>query len=68
MANEHDATAPDPAAHGSTGDHGAAHADDAHGHGGGEPLGPLDLKSWGAAILGIVLGLVVVAALLLASP
>ena len=66
MAGEHDTPAVDPASHGSTDDHGAGHADD--GHGSGEPLGPLDLKSWGAAILGIVLGLVVVVVLLLASP
>ena len=44
--------------HGATGDHGADHGHDDHGHG-GESLGPLDLPAWGAAILGIVLGLIV---------
>ena len=49
------------------GDHGDDHASDVHtmgeGHG-GEALGPIDVTAWGAAILGIVLGLVVLLALL----
>ena len=59
--------------HGKPDDHGADHgADPGHddhdmdeGHG-GEALGPIDTVAWGAAVLGIVLGLVVFVALLLA--
>jgi hypothetical protein len=32
-----------------------------------DPLGPIDLTAWGAGILGIVLGLVVAAGLLIAA-
>lgn len=48
--------------HGSMGDHGATHGhdDDAHGEG---AIGPVDLRLWGAAGLGIVLGLAVAVAL-----
>ncbi len=45
--------------HGSPDDHGGDHGHDDHGHGGGEPLGPVDLPAWGAAGLGIAAGLVV---------
>ena len=41
-----------------------------HGHDDGrgrETLGPIDLPAWGAAILGSVLGLLVVGALILAG-
>ena len=51
MAETPDTRAPD--------DHG-----DDHGHGGGEALGPIDVKAWGAALLGIALGLVVLIALI----
>ena len=52
-----------------TGPHGAAddhvdthgHADHAHG---GEMLGPIDIRSWGRAVLGILLGFVVAIAFL----
>ena len=44
------------------GSHGSDHASDEHGmvegHE-GPPLGPIDIAMWGAAILGIALGLVV---------
>lgn len=42
------------------------HGHDDHGHG-GEALGPFDLPAWGAAALGIVLGLVVVFAFVQAA-
>ena len=48
--------------HGSADDHGEDHGHDDHGHG-GEALGPINLPMWGAAVLGIVLGLIVVFAL-----
>ena len=47
--------------HGSADDHGADHGHDDHGHG-GEVLGPINTMAWGMAILGILLGLVVVVA------
>lgn len=63
---------PDPhAGESMVGPHGAA---DAHGddHGqdeahGGDAVGPLDVRAWGAALLGIVLGLVVMIALIQAA-
>ncbi|MEO8273382.1 MAG: hypothetical protein ABI620_04885 [Chloroflexota bacterium] len=48
--------------HGAVDDHGDTHGHDDHAHG-ADVLGPLDLPAWGAAILGLVLGLVVVVAL-----
>lgn len=44
-------------AHG-TADHGEEHGHDDHAHG-GEALGPVDARAWGALILGAALGLVV---------
>ena len=44
--------------HGGDGGHGD------HGHDGGEALGPIDVTAWGAAVLGIVLGLLVLIALI----
>ena len=49
--------------HESADDHGEDHGHDDHAHGGGEPLGPIDVTAWGAALFGIVLGLVVLVAL-----
>jgi hypothetical protein len=50
------------------GPHGAsdAHGDDDHAHG-ADALGPFDLRAWGAAGLGIVLGLVVMLAFIRAG-
>jgi hypothetical protein len=47
--------------HGSGADHGADHGDDAghgdgHGHG-DDGLGPVDLRIWGAGLVGVVMGL-----------
>ena len=53
--------------HGGADDHGADHGHDDHGHGGGDALGPIDLPMWGAAALGIVLGLIVVFAFIQAA-
>lgn len=54
--------------HARSDDHGGDHGHDDHGHAAesGEALGPLDTRAWGAAVLGIVLGLAVVAVLLVA--
>jgi hypothetical protein len=51
--------------HGQASDHGADHGHDDHGHAAeGEPLGRLDARAWGAAALGIGMGLAVAAAFL----
>lgn len=50
--------------HESGDDHGDDHGHDDHAHGGGEALGPIDVTAWGAAVLGIVLGLIVLVALI----
>ncbi len=48
--------------HGTADDHGADHGHDDHAHG-GDTLGPVDVRAWGALLVGIALGLVVVLAL-----
>jgi hypothetical protein len=45
--------------HGEPDDHGGDHGHDDHAAHGGQALGPLDVRMWGAALLGVVLGLVV---------
>jgi hypothetical protein len=50
--------------HESADDHGDDHGHDDHAHGGDEALGPIDVTAWGAAVLGIVLGLIVLVALI----
>lgn len=52
--------------HGAADDHGDTHGHDDHAHG-GDTLGPLDRRAWGAGILGIGLGLLVVVAFLQAA-
>lgn len=54
--------------HGSTADHGETHGHDDHAHGlEAEPLGPLDVAAWGAALLGIAAGLAVAIVLALSA-
>ena len=48
------------------GDHGDTHGHDDHAHA-GDTLGPVDMRAWGAAILGIALGLVVMIAFIQAA-
>jgi hypothetical protein len=43
-------------------DHGGDHGHDDHAHG-GDALGPIDVRAWGAGALGIALGLVTIAVL-----
>ena len=50
--------------HGSTDDHGDDGGHDDHAHGDAMALGPIDAPRWGAAALGVLLGLVVVLALI----
>ena len=52
--------------HGAPGDHGGDHGHDDHAHS-EAPLGPVDMRAWGAAILGIALGIVVLVAFIQAA-
>jgi hypothetical protein len=52
--------------HGSSDDHGDDHGHDDHAHA-AEDLGPVDLRAWGAGVLGVLLGLAVVVAIAIAS-
>ena len=53
-------------AHHATNDHGEEHGHDDHAHA-EEALGPIDVPAWGAGILGVVLGLAVAVAFMLAT-
>jgi hypothetical protein len=57
---------PDAVAHHGTDDHGDEHGHDDHAHG-DEPLGPIDVPAWGAGVLGVLLGLGVTLAFVLAT-
>ena len=70
MSDVHDSDQPghvDAVAHHATDDHGEDHGHDDHAHGGEDALGPIDSFAWGAGLLGVVLGLAVVAAFVLAT-
>ncbi len=61
MPHDTDAPGHDGAvAHHATDDHGDEHGHDDHAHG-EEPLGPIDVAAWGAALLGVVVGAIVAA-------
>ena len=67
--DEHETDAPGhggAVAHHATDDHGDEHGHDDHAHT-EEALGPVDGPAWGAGILGVVLGLAVAAAFVLAT-
>lgn len=54
-------------AHATMDDHGGDHGHDDHNMGEGHaatPLGPIDVTAWGAAILGIALGVLILVAFL----
>lgn len=53
-------------AHHAPDDHGDDHGHDDHAHG-SDALGPIDVAAWGAGALGVVLGLVVTVAFVLAT-
>lgn len=53
-------------AHHATTDHGDDHEHDDHAHG-AERLGPIDRTAWGAGVLGILLGLAVTLAFVIAT-
>ena len=57
---------PGAVAHHATDDHGDEHEHDDHGHA-EESLGPIDRPAWGAGILGVLLGLAVTVAFVLAT-
>ncbi len=52
--------------HHATDDHGLDHGHDDHAHA-DEALGPIDLRAWGAALVGVVLGAVVAVCFALSS-
>jgi hypothetical protein len=68
MSEHEDAHAAEATAgpHGASDDHGDAHGGGDHAHG-ADALGPFDLRAWGAAGLGVVLGLVVMLAFIRAG-
>jgi hypothetical protein len=47
-------------------DHGDDHGHDDHAHT-EEPLGPIDVRAWGAGLIGVVLGLVMTLCFVLAT-
>jgi hypothetical protein len=53
-------------AHHATTDHGEDHGHDDHAHA-GEALGPIDRAAWGAGVLGVLLGLAVTLAFVVAT-
>ena len=56
------------AAHHATDDHGEDHGHDDHAHGADEvTLGPVDTFAWGAGLLGVLAGLLVVIGFVLAT-
>ena len=58
------------AQHAAAGHADAGHDDaghDEHGHASGEELGPVDTANWGAGILGVLVGLVIVACFAIAT-
>jgi hypothetical protein len=57
----------DAAAHHATDDHGDDHGHDDHAHGDGETLGPIDGFAWGAGLLGVIAGVIVVIAFVAAT-
>jgi hypothetical protein len=58
----------DSVAHHATDDHGEDHGHDDHGHGAdAEALGPVDTFAWGAGLLGVIAGLIVVIGFVLAT-
>jgi hypothetical protein len=54
------------AAHHALDDHGDDHGHDDHAHG-EEALGPIDVRAWGAGVVGVLLGLIVTVAFVLAT-
>jgi hypothetical protein len=55
------------AAHHATDDHGDDHGHDDHAHGDGDALGPIDGFAWGAGLVGVIAGLIVVIAFVVAT-
>jgi len=65
MTDQHASDTPMAGSPHGLGDHGETHGHDDHAHA-EEPLGPVDWPAWGAGVLGVALGLVVVWAFILA--
>jgi hypothetical protein len=53
--------------HGSMDDHGSDHGHDDHAHAADVAVEKIDLPAWGAGLLGVILGVAVVLALVLAT-
>jgi len=69
MSSKHETDAPGHAgatAHHETTDHGDDHGHDDHAHA-EDPLGPIDVAAWGAGVLGVVAGLLIVACFMVAT-
>ena len=68
MTERHDTHVAEPAVgpHESSDDHGGDHGHDDHGHA-PSTIGPVDVRAWGFAALGAVLGLVVAFAFIQAA-
>jgi hypothetical protein len=65
MSDQHASDAPGhevAVVHHQPDDHGGDHGHDDHAHG-EEPLGPIDVASWGAGILGVAISLIIAACL-----
>jgi hypothetical protein len=52
--------------HGSTSDHGDGHGHDDHAHP-SDALGPIDWTMWRAGVVGVIMGLIVTAGLVVAT-
>lgn len=57
---------PGAVAHHQRDDHGDTHGHGDHGHA-EQPLGPIDVRAWGAGALGLVIGLAITACFVLAT-
>ena len=66
MSDTSSATAAAHAADPHAPDHATGHGDDSHGHGGND-LGPFDVVMWTFGIVGVVLGILVWAAIAIAT-
>jgi hypothetical protein len=66
VPDEHGTSKAVEGVHGSTADHGEDHGHDDHAHP-SDALGPVDWAMWGAGVLGVLVGLVVTAGLVVAT-
>ncbi len=70
MTSSHDTDLPghaDAVAHHALDDHGDDHGHDDHAHADEPALGPIDVRAWGAGVIGVALGLAMTACFVLAT-